>query len=811
MIISIKTKPRNRPSSVSTCANEAKIYLYVSQKNCTMDEASDNYCQKCIDEYGKYDNNCYHRSEKFTNLYYDEHSQTFKQCEINNTIYNCSICPKGSYIFENNTFSSTCKKCPEWKYNDNVDQYECIPCVPHCVECNTKGICLKCNTNSLNGLDNCSLCENKIGWEYDGEFCKTKCSKYFYRDNNNNIYCIQEIDECPKDMIYLNLETGECRKEVSDFELIKGKYQLKLKENQLEKETDNLLKKVANDKDLFNEIPENGIKIEGYNEIITMGIVNNDSIKTDLKTINLGECPHLLRANLNIIGPEQSLLYKIIDFKYDDTNNSIRFYNSEYLDKPKNISYCENENITYITSYEDALPYLKYSKYENIVLTFIEQGLDIFNAYSPIYNDPCYPLSIINKFDLTLNDRRKDMIKLNLTVCKPGCSIEGANNETREVLCFCKDYINTEQKSLSDGFTEGFINLGKSKNIMVFKCIKSVFNNKNNYISEIIILFFIIEIICGFNCERGIKKYIKNLINSSLESDKENNDDSTILVNHNDNIILLIISFLKKIFELFLLYFKEDHEITNIFIAQNNDDYNEINITPIKIIIFMNKILITLLLNTLFLDDEAMHNIRENNGKYNLIYRLPIIFFSELASWIICLLFFELPISSVNLSEFKNNIRELEVKYNNQNNQNKINYCILGEFNIIIKKFNKKFMKKRIVIYIFSLIIFSISWYYISCFFSIFENTQIHLLKDFGSGLLMNLIISLVKSFLYGIYKYILERIYNNECFYKFLNALYDLFDQKFVVFIFEVFIEILIIHISKQFNYFQNIQNLFD
>ena len=376
---------------------------------------------------------------------------------------------------------------------------------------------------------------------------------------------------------------------------------------------------------------------------------------------------------------------------------------------------------------------------------------------------------------------------------------------------FCKDYINTEQKSLSDGFTEGFINLGKSKNIMVFKCIKSVFNNKNNYISEIIILFFIIEIICGFNCERGIKKYIINLINSSLESDKENNDDSTILVNHNDNIILLIISFLKKIFELFLLYFKEDHEITNIFIAQNNDDYNEINITPIKIIIFMNKILITLLLNTLFLDDEAMHNIRENNGKYNLIYRLPIIFFSELASWIICLLFFELPISSVNLSEFKNNIRELEVKYNNQNNQNKINYCILGEFNIIIKKFNKKFMKKRIVIYIFSLIIFSISWYYISCFFSIFENTQIHLLKDFGSGLLMNLIISLVKSFLYGIYKYILERIYNNECFYKFLNALYDLFDQKFVVFIFEVFIEILIVHISKQFNYFQNIQNLFD
>ena len=65
----------------------------------------------------------------------------------------------------------------------------------------------------------------------------------------------------------------------------------------------------------------------------------------------------------------------------------------------------------------------------------------------------------------------------------------------------------------------------------------------------------------------------------------------------------------------------------------------------------------------------------------------------------------------------------------------------------------------------------------------------------------MDLIISLIKSFLY----------YKNKCFYKFLKVLYDLFDQKFTEFIFEVIIEILIIHISKQFKFFQNIQNLFD
>ena len=98
-----------------------------------------------------------------------------------------------------------------------------------------------------------------------------------------------------------------------------------------------------------------------------------------------------------------------------------------------------------------------------------------------------------------------------------------------------------------------------------------------------------------------------------------------------------------------------------------------------------------------------------------------------------------------------------------------------------------------------------------SCFFATFQNTQIHLLNDFGSGLLMNLIISLIKSFLNGIYKYILERICKNQCLYKFLKALYDIFKKKFVIFIFEVIVEILIIYISKKFNSFQNIQKLFD
>ena len=606
-------------------------------------------------------------------------------------------------------------------------------------------------------------------------------------------------------MIYLNLETGECKKEVSDIEIVKGKYQLKLNENELEKEANDLFINVVNDKDLFSEIPENGIKIEGYNEIINMGMVNNDSIKTNLETLNLGECPNILRINLNINEPGQNLLYKSIDFKIKDdeksNDKSIRFYNSEFLDKPKNISYCENESITYIYSLEEALPYIKEAKHGHgkDILKFLEQGLDIFNSYSQIYNDPCYPLSTINKIDLTLNERRNSMIDLNLSLCRPGCLFEGVNYQKREVHCFCKYYINTEEKSMSDGFTEGFKNLGKSRNIIVFKCINSIFNydcQKNNYILEIIILFLIIEIICGFNCERGIKKYINNLINFSLNNCEEYQDDSPNLVNHKHNLFQLISSRFTKIFGLFSLYFKENYDIANIFIIQNIDDYNEINIFSINIIKFINSIILTLLFNTIFLDDEAMHNIIERNGNYNIIYRAPIIIFTDLASWIICSLFFEFPISFLDFVKFKKDVR---THYNT------------SEFNIIIEKFKKRFKKIRIIIYSLSFIIIIISWYYLSCFFCIFQNTQAHLLSDFGSGLLMNLIISIVKSFLYSIYRNIYECLC--ECFKKALKILYQYFNKikKIAIFLFEVLIEILIIYISKKSDSFQSIQNLFD
>ena len=98
MIIYMSTKPRNQNKiNISTCEKEAKIFLYISQKNCTMNNISKNYCQKCISGYGKYENKCYHKSEKLDDLYYNDKTEIFTKCEKNKNTYTCSICPKGTY------------------------------------------------------------------------------------------------------------------------------------------------------------------------------------------------------------------------------------------------------------------------------------------------------------------------------------------------------------------------------------------------------------------------------------------------------------------------------------------------------------------------------------------------------------------------------------------------------------------------------------------------------------------------------------------------------------------------------------------
>ena len=326
--------------------------------------SNNNYCQGCQEDFGKNDSNCYHKSEKFTNLFYEDSSQIWKECETSNNNFTCSICPKGTYI--NDSFLHICEKCKFGEYSDNEDSnncekcprnyysdiigaikckkcdegyisfpgsYECFfdcppgyypvgnkcfPCQPgfyspgsidKCLECNpgtysdeekmnkcinckpgqynteNKGttcfncsigyfspfeksisceeceenkyslsgfskciscgeiipycnncikevICLECNNTAISGFNNCTICENEYDWIFTGEYCKliTVCPKYFYKDKNNKnkIHCIDNVEDCPEDMDYLDLDSNEC-KNITDRELLYSNCKVKEK------------------------------------------------------------------------------------------------------------------------------------------------------------------------------------------------------------------------------------------------------------------------------------------------------------------------------------------------------------------------------------------------------------------------------------------------------------------------------------------------------------------------------------------------------------------------------------------------------
>ena len=131
MHISIATKPFNQKNiNIFTCEENANLYIYVNKKNCTINVPSDNFCQQCVENYGKIEkeNSCYHKSETFDNLYFDENNNVWKECNINNKTFECSKCPEGTFIKNNSP--KICEKCSLGEYNNLEESNKCEKCSP---------------------------------------------------------------------------------------------------------------------------------------------------------------------------------------------------------------------------------------------------------------------------------------------------------------------------------------------------------------------------------------------------------------------------------------------------------------------------------------------------------------------------------------------------------------------------------------------------------------------------------------------------------------------------------------------------------
>ena len=1043
MTISIASKPRNKNITTSTCESEAKINLYISQKNCTINETSNNFCQHCINnEYGKnlIENKCYHKTEKLTNLYFEESTRLWNPCETNKFAFICSICPKGTFIldidsqfceqcpkgyYSSNEDQDKCEKCPEGYYADSLGQSECKKCpdgytslkgafecyrdcdagyyasgdeciacspgffslpssthcsecipgtytdkegmdkclickpgtynneykavkcincpsgsfsflngatecfecipgtytneegmteclkcqpgtynnlykqdkcincpigyyaslegsiectqcplgtfnaliksdhcedcdigyyndrlgssqckicplnyysdekgltycklcednkysllgfsqcqnceeiIPHCNICSKEMKCLQCNNKALNGFNNCTICENDVDWEFTGEYCKliTICDNYYYKDKNNNnkIHCINDdILECPEGMDYLNLDTGECKSEAKIQDFISFQYKVKGGADLLNTVSDNIFFEYRQFPEVLDEyLTKNKIQIKGIKSNLQIGYSENLKKPDDSNIgIDFGDCPYILRTRVEVKRPEQfDNLYKVIDLEMNGTtivNYSV--HNTYDLTTPVNLSVCENQTVTIVSPPYDYLDYFEDAEMFEGYAEIVREGLDVFNAYSPLYTDPCFPLTMLNKYDLTLRDRRNYIGNRKIPICEDGCEYEGDNFKNFTIICYCKIKVDMTSKPLINVITSGFADIESRNNLEVLKCYKLNFSIKGqryNFFSYIFILFLlgnvtiiiITEIYLKDSLEELIKHckwfidknncnekekfnttfiklrqiylkkklevqdekeliYFKRFIDEKInhnppkkhsiknigstetleesgqirnestfnKNNTENKQISLTLIKRNGQITYynaIIFSYLKimrtnflideelndldyeyyrhienrKWYAIFFSLFKEKYDfIETFFIYNRGTDYKDYKLYGIKIMIYLNSIIVSIIINIMFYTDETMHKIMEDDGEYNPLYRLPRILISDISQKIISYLLSEFIDFQDNFIELKINLDEANEKeyknikdsnYDNKKNTESENY-----------------------------------------------------------------------------------------------------------------------------------------
>ena len=145
-------------------------------------------------------------------------------------------------------------------------------------------------------------------------------------------------------------------------------------------------------------------------------------------------------------------------------------------------------------------------------------------------------------------------------------------------------------------------------------------------------------------------------------------------------------------------------------------------------------------INTLFFNDDIIHKIYEDKGKYDFSYYMPQIIYSVLISKCINSLIKILALSQINIIDIK------------KEDQKKLSIEKIRE---TLRKLKIKF----IIFFIIAFIILLFFWYYITCFCSIYENTQIHWIADsitsFGISLIYPIIICLIP----GIFRILSLRV----------------------------------------------------
>ena len=171
----------------------------------------------------------------------------------------------------------------------------------------------------------------------------------------------------------------------------------------------------------------------------------------------------------------------------------------------------------------------------------------------------------------------------------------------------------------------------------------------------------------------------------------------------------------RNFIQIYYSFLKMDHLLIKIL---NSKDYNSL---AIKIYLFFYNFSLSYTVNALFFNEGVIHQILEDEGKFNFLYQLPQILYSLVISY-----FFGIIIYYYALSE--DNILELKAE--------RVYKIALKKSKDLIRTLKQKFLYFFVLSFIFLLLF----WYYLICFCVVYINTQFHLLKDSIIGYIMGLL-----------------------------------------------------------------------
>ena len=115
--------------------------------------------------------------------------------------------------------------------------------------------------------------------------------------------------------------------------------------------------------------------------------------------------------------------------------------------------------------------------------------------------------------------------------------------------------------------------------------------------------------------------------------------------------------------------------------------------------------------NALFFTDETMGKINNDEGAFNFIYNLPQIIYSSIISAVINIIIKLVAITEESFIDYRNIVK-------------------IEKILKLSSKLKKSFKIKFIIFFIIDFIFLGFFWVYLSCFSSVYHNTQIHLIKD---------------------------------------------------------------------------------